>query len=113
MKRALLNLQRVENTVFSDLKQALKELEANRKLVESNQIALELQAQKLKAEEKKLSVGMSTNYQVLNYQRDYANAQAGALQSTINFNLTLARINRIIARNLEEYGIHFNDFQRD
>ncbi|HDP94207.1 MAG TPA: TolC family protein [Candidatus Aminicenantes bacterium] len=113
MKRALLNLQRVENTIFSDLKQALKELEANRKLVESNQIALELQAQKLKAEEKKLSVGMSTNYQVLNYQRDYANAQAGALQSTINFNLTLARINRIIARNLEEYGIHFNDFQRD
>jgi outer membrane protein TolC len=113
LKRALLNLQKVENTIFSELKQALKELEANRKLVESNQIALELQAQKLKAEEKKLSVGMSTNYQVLNYQRDYANAQANALQSTINYNLTLARINRIIARTLEEHDIHFGDFQRD
>ncbi len=112
LRRALLNLQNVENTIFSELKLALKEMEANRKLVESNQIALELQEQKLKAEEKKLSVGMSTNYQVLNYQRDYANAQAQALQSIINYNLTLARINRIIARTLEEHDIHFADFQR-
>lgn len=112
-KKAFLNLKKVENTIYSELKEALKELEANRKLVESNQIALELQSQKLKAEEKKLSVGMSTNYQVLNYQRDYANAQANALQSTINYNLTLARINRILARTLREHNIDFSDFQRD
>jgi len=113
MKKAFLNLKKVENTIYSELKEALKELAANRKLVESNQIALQLQEQKLKAEEKKLSVGMSTNYQVLNYQRDYANAQSNALQSTINYNLTLARINRILARSLKEHNIRFADFQRD
>ena len=111
MKKAMLNLKKVENTIYSELKQALKELESNRKLVESNQIALELQEQKLKAEEKKLSVGMSTNYQVLSYQRDFASAQSNALQSAINYNLTLARIHRIIGGTLTQHNIKFSDFR--
>ncbi|MDQ1352936.1 MAG: TolC family protein [Acidobacteriota bacterium] len=110
LERAQLNLKNVENTVYSEVKDVIKALQANEKLVEAYKIAVELQAERLKAEEKKLSVGLSTNFVVLEYQKQYATAQTQALQSVINYNLTLARINRILARTLNVYDIKFDDF---
>lgn len=109
-EQAQLSLKNTENLVYSDIKEAIKALEANGKLVEANKIAVELQAERLKAEEKKLSVGLSTNFIVLDYQRQYANAQTLALQSFVNYNLTLARINRILGRTFAVYDINFEDF---
>ena len=54
----------VENGIYSEVKEVIKELETNLKLVEANKIALDLQEEKLKAEQKKLLVGLSTNFQV-------------------------------------------------
>lgn len=110
MEQSQLRLKNVENIIYSDIKEAIKALEANGKLVEANKIAVELQAERLKAEEKKLSVGLSTNFIVLDYQRQYANAQTLALQSVINYNLTLARINRILGRTFAVYDINFENF---
>lgn len=110
MKRALLSLKNVENTVHSEVKEVMKELEANAKLVEADKIALELQGERLKAEEKRLSVGLSTNFIVLDYQRQFANAQTQALRSVIDYTMTLARINRILARTFKAYDIKLTDF---
>jgi outer membrane protein TolC len=110
LERARLNLKNVENTVYSEVKEAIKAVQANAKLVEAYKIAVELQAERLKAEEKKLSVGLSTNFVVLDYQRQYANAQTQALRSVIDYNLTLARINRLLARTFNVYDIKFDDF---
>ncbi|MCU0285456.1 MAG: TolC family protein [Acidobacteria bacterium] len=110
MERAELNLKNVENTVYSEIKEAIKALEANVKLVEAYKIAVELQGERLKAEEKKLSVGLSTNFIVLDYQRQYADVQTQALRSVINYNLALARINRMLARTFTVYDINFTDF---
>ncbi|MCK4943323.1 MAG: TolC family protein, partial [Candidatus Aminicenantes bacterium] len=85
-------------------------IESNLKLVEANKIALQLEEQKLRAEEKKLSVGLSTNFQVLNFQRDYANAQTNALKSTIDYNLSIAKLNRTLVRTFEYYHIKFKEF---
>ncbi len=110
LKRALLGLKNTENLVYSEVREVIKELEANSKLVESNQIALTLQEQKLKAEEKKLSVGLSTNYDVLNYQRDYAQTETGLLNSLKEYNMTVAKINKVLARTLTAYDIKLKDF---
>ena len=110
LKRALLNLKNVENTIYSEIKEVLKELEANKKLVEADKIALKLQEERLKAEEKKLSVGLSTNFIVLDYQRQFASAQTQALRSVIDYNMTLARINRALARTFNAYDIKFSEF---
>lgn len=110
LERAELNLKSLENTVYSEVKDVIKSVQANAKLVEAYKIAVELQGERLKAEEKKLSVGLSTNFVVLDYQRQYANAQTQALQSVINYNLTLARINKILARTFNVYDIKFDDF---
>jgi outer membrane protein TolC len=110
LKRALLSLKNVESTVHSEVKEVMKELEANAKLVEADKIALELQGERLKAEEKRLSVGLSTNFIVLDYQRQYASAQTQALRSIIDYTMTLARINRILARTFNVYDIKLADF---
>ena len=113
LKKALLGLKNVENTIYSEVKEVIKELETNLKLVEANRIALELEEQKLRAEEKKLSVGLSTNFQVLNFQRDYANAQTNALKSIIDYNLTVAKLNKILVRTFKVYRIKFKDFLKN
>ncbi len=110
LKRSLLNLKNVENTIHSEVREVIKELEANKKLVEADRIALELQGQRLRAEEKRLSVGLSTNFIVLDYQRQYADAETQALRSVIEYNMTLARINRILTRTFKVYDIKFKDF---
>jgi len=110
LKRALLTLKNTENQVYSEVREVIKELEANSKLVESNEIALKLQEQKLKAEEKKLSVGLSTNYDVLNYQRDYAQTETGLLNSLKEYNMTVAKINKVLGRTLNAYDIKLKDF---
>lgn len=113
LRKALLELKNVENTIYSEVKEVLKELETNLKLVEANRIALELEAQKLRAEEKKLSVGLSTNFQVLNFQRDFANAKTNSLKSIIDYNLTVAKLNRTLVRTFKVYRIKFADFLKN
>ncbi len=109
LKSSFLSFKKVENDIYSEVMEVVKELETNLKLVDSNKIALKLEEQKLKAEEKKLSVGLSTNYQVLNYQRDYANAQTNNLKSVVDYKMTVAKINKILARTFQVYNISFSD----
>jgi outer membrane protein TolC len=110
LKKSLLGLKNVENTVYSEVKEVLKELEANAKLVEADKIALELEGQKLRAEERRLAVGLTTNIIVLDFQRQYAEAETRALRSVIDYNMTLAKINRILARTFKVYDIKFKEF---
>lgn len=110
LDQSLKRLRNTENTVYSEVKQVIKKLESNKKLVESTKIAEELQLETLKAEEKKLSVGISTNFEVLTTQERYANSQVSALRSVINYVLTIAEINKTLNRTFKVYNINFSDF---
>lgn len=111
LEKAMLTLKNTENTVYSEVKQVIKELETNRKLAEANRISVELYEQKLRAEEKKLSVGLSTNFQVLQYLSQYTDAQNRALQSQISYKLTLSRMNKILGRTLKAFNIKFSEVE--
>ena len=106
-ERAVFELKDLENTVHSEVNDVIRQLENNKKLVEADRIALELEGENLKAEEKKLSVGLSTNFQVLQYQEQYTAAQTQLLRSTIDFMLTNARVNRVLNRTLKLYDLNF------
>jgi len=110
LKKSLLSLKKIENTIYSDVKEALKELETREKIVDANRITLELRDQHLKAEHKKLSVGLATNFDVINAQRDYLTALSSELNSRIQYKMTIAQINQILARTFEAFNIKFKDF---
>ena len=110
LKQTMLQLKKTESTIYSDVKQVINDLEAGLKIVEATRISRELAEQKLTAEQKKLAVGLSTNYQVLNFLRDLANAQSSELKATIDYNLVLSRLGRVLGTTLEKRNIRFADF---
>jgi outer membrane protein TolC len=110
LKQSLLQLKKIESTIYSDVKQIVMDLETNLKIVEANRISKELAEQKLLAEQKKLAVGLSTNYLVLQYQRDFSNALIAELKSLIDYNLALSRVNKVLGSTLEKHNIKFSDF---
>ncbi|MDD8013346.1 MAG: TolC family protein [Acidobacteriota bacterium] len=111
LEQSLLMLKKTESIIYSEVKQIIMDLETNAKIVEANRISRELADQKLAAEQKKLAVGLSTNYLVLQYQRDFANAQIAELKSLIDYSLALSRVNKVLGTTLEKHRIEFSDFQ--
>ena len=110
LKQSMLQLKKIESTIYSEVKQIVMDLETNQKIVEANRISRELAEQKLSAEQKKLAVGLSTNYLVLQYQRDFSNAQIAELKSLIDYSLALSRVNKVLGTTLEKHQIEFTDF---
>jgi outer membrane protein TolC len=110
LKQSLLQLKKIESTIYSEVKQIVMDLETNVKIVEANRISRELAEQKLSAEQKKLAVGLSTNYLVLQYQRDFSNTQIAELKSLIDYSLALSRVNKVLGSTLEKHNIEFADF---
>lgn len=109
LEQSLLTLKKVESTIYSEVKQIIMDLETNAKIVDATRISRELADQKLAAEQKKLAVGLSTNYQVLQYQRDFANAQIAELRSLIDYNLALSRVDKVLGVTLETHHIEFSE----
>lgn len=109
MKRSFLQLKQTENNIVYEVRDVIKELESNKKLMEAERIALQLEGENLKAEEKKLAVGIGTNYYVLDAQERYASAENAALSSKIGYVLTLARINRILNRSFKVYNVNISE----
>lgn len=110
LQAAFLNLKKTETTIYSEIKEIIKALEFGEKLVEARRITLELEAKKLQAEEKKYSVGLVSNYEVLLKQKDFLQAQTSHIEALKNYNMTIADINRKLSRTFQVYDITFTDF---
>jgi outer membrane protein TolC len=48
-----------------------------------------------------MKVGLTTNYQILQFQRDLANARSAELRAIIDYNLSLARLDKVTGTSLE------------
>ncbi len=105
LEQATLQLKDQEQQAFLEIKNSLRAVETNFKRIQARKLAKELAAKKLEAEEEKLKVGLTTNYFVLQYQRDLANAQSTELRAIIDYNLSLARLNRALGISLDEKKI--------
>ena len=95
MRQAMLELESQKADVYLEIKNAVRSVEANYKRILAYTTARELAEQKLAAEEEKRRVGMSTNYMVLSYQRDLANARISELNAIISYNVSLASLEKV------------------
>ncbi len=110
LKQAMLELENQQQQVVLEIKNALRTVEANYRRIIAYKVARELAEQKLAAEEEKLKVGLSTNYMVLTYQRDLANARISELNSIIAYNISLASLERSLGTSLKEKNIQLTEF---
>jgi hypothetical protein len=63
--------------------------------VQAAQVARQLSEEKLKATQSKLDVGMATNYEVVQAQRDFADAQNNELRAVLNYRKALVNFETV------------------
>ncbi|MGB7294392.1 MAG: TolC family protein [Candidatus Aminicenantales bacterium] len=112
-EQALIDLANLEQRIFLEIRTAVRAVEINYKRVLGYRAARELAQKKLEAEEKKLKVGLTTNYVVLQYQRDLANARTAELKSLIEYNLTLAYLDKSLGTSLKNKNIKLANLRAD
>lgn len=82
-------LRNMERMVERDIRSAYIDVRSSRLLIEASQVNRELQEKKLAAEQEKFRVGKSTNFLVLQVQRDYTISQLSEARSMVDYINTL------------------------
>lgn len=81
-----------EQELRVEVLKAARQVETGAQQVEQSRVALELADRQLEAEQRKFAVGTTTNFQVLDFQRQLADAQSVELRSIINYVNALAQL---------------------
>jgi outer membrane protein len=88
-EQSVARLRSSEFKVVREVRQAAMQLEQNRERIETTRLSREFSEQRLDAEQKRFDVGMSTNFNVIQAQRDLAVARNNELSAQLDYQLTL------------------------
>jgi outer membrane protein TolC len=104
----------LEQLARIEVRNAVRTLETNLKRVKSAQVNVRLQREKLSAEQKKFENGMSTSFQVLQFQTDLTTAEARENLAIVDYNKSQAELQRVQGTLLEARNMTMpgRDFQR-
>ncbi len=95
LQQARYDLQRLEQAARIEVRNAVRTVETNLKRVKAAQVNTRLQREKLEAEQKKFENGMSTSFQVLQFQTDLSSAETRENQAIIDFNKSRVELERV------------------
>jgi outer membrane protein TolC len=105
MSQVQAQVKQVELQVATDVTNAAVSARSNVERVEAAQAARELAQKQLEAEQSKFEVGMSTNYNVIQSQRDLATAQNNELQAVLNYRKSLVELERLQQTTLQNLNV--------
>jgi outer membrane protein TolC len=88
-------LRQLDLEVTSDISNAAVQVQNTAERVQATQVARDLAQQQLDAENSKFGVGMSTNFQVVQAQRDLATAQNNELQAILAYRRAVVEFERV------------------
>ncbi len=80
-----LQLRTLELTVATQVREVARTLNTNRKRVDATRASRDLAQRRLDAEQKKFQAGLSTNFLVIQAQRDLASARNAELQAILDY----------------------------
>lgn len=104
----LLRLQ-LENQVSIDVRNAQFAVEQNRARVVAAQKGRDLAQESLSAEQKKYALGASTNFNVLQAQRDMTQAEVTLVAATTAYEKSRVELDRVTAKTLSRLNISIDD----
>lgn len=110
LDQSLVKLKNLEQQIFLEVRNAVRDIETNAKRAQAYRLARELAEKRLEAEEKKLQVGLTTNYFVLQYQEKLANARSMELKALVDYNLSLAALEKALGTSLKNRNIKLSQF---
>jgi outer membrane protein TolC len=98
-------LKQAELQVATDVTNAVVTVRSNAERVQAAQAASQLAQKTLEAEQSKFEVGMSTNFNVIQAQRDLATARNNELQAVLNYRKSLVELERLQQTTLSNLNI--------
>jgi outer membrane protein TolC len=107
--QAQARLKAQEQQIYLDVSDAVLSLETSAKSVEAYRISRELAEKRLAAEMRKLNIGLTTNYFVLQYQEALSAARSMEVRALADYNISLARISKATGSTLEARHITLGD----
>jgi outer membrane protein TolC len=99
-----------EQQIALEVSDAVLTLETAAKSVGAYRIARELAEKQLEAEMKKLNVGLSTNFFVLQYQDTLSTRRSAELNALVAYNIAVANIAKVTGTTLEARNISLTDY---
>lgn len=99
----------LEELIRLQIRQILRALETNLRLIQAFAANVEAEEAKLDAEIKRYEVGSSTIFEILDFQEDLAAAQVRYLESVVNYNKSLVELQRSKGSFLSDYRTEFLD----
>ncbi|MFW6159636.1 MAG: TolC family protein [Acidobacteriota bacterium] len=105
LEKSRASIKEMENQITLEVKDAVREIETSAKRVEAFRLARELAQKRLEAEEKKLEVGMTTNFFVLQYQEELAGARSQELRALVDYNLAWSKLEKAVGTSLENRNV--------
>jgi outer membrane protein len=103
--QTLLDIKDLEKNIVVEVREAVRQIKTESKRVQASRIARKLAEEKLNAEEKKLEVGLSTSFEVLEFQEDLVEEQSNEIRALIDFNKSKTRLRQVLATTLDSHNI--------
>ncbi|WP_417797911.1 TolC family protein [Terasakiella pusilla] len=106
---AKLTLEETKQTVRLDVQDTIRDVSANYRQVELAERARALAQSQLDIELEKLSLGRSSNFQVLTYQDTLRSAQLSKISSEINYLTAISTLDFALGTTLDTWNINVTD----
>jgi outer membrane protein TolC len=103
--QSLVNLQRLEQQIVVDVDNANGAVITARERIESNEVARKLAEESLAAGEERLRVGRGTTFEVLELQKNLAEAQTAEIRARADYNKAVAEYHRQIGTTLKVHRV--------
>jgi outer membrane protein TolC len=110
LNQSKLSLKDAEQQLSLDVSNAVLGVKTSYQQVQAYKVSRELAQKKLEAEQERLRVGLSTNYIVLQYQRDLATQQGLEIKAIIDYNLSLANLETVEGLSLENKKVELTQW---
>jgi outer membrane protein len=98
-------LKAIQLQIATDVTNAALQVQSSIEAVQAARAARELAQKELEAEQSKFDVGMSTNYLVVQAQRDLATAENSELQATLSYRQALVQLDQAEQTTLSSSGV--------
>ncbi len=108
-RQAEVRLQQLQNTIAIDVRNAQFAVQQNRAAVDSALKAREYATQSLDAEQKKLTQGLSTTYNVLTQMSNVSTAESNLVNAMSAYESSKLQLDIVTGRTLETLSINIQD----
>jgi outer membrane protein TolC len=108
-EQAALKIKDIEQKIILEVREVLRQLKTNLKRIDTTRIAQELEQEKLKIEEQKFELGMTTSQDLLEDQAQLALAKIRHLQAIIDYNKSLIDLETVKGTTLKEHQIELKE----